>query len=399
MKNQEIKFKKNNQSYSVIIGKNILKILPKKIKLLCPKTKKIALIIDTKIPVKFKKDLKKKLKNYDLLFIPFLANEKNKSVNVVNKYLQKLLLKNFNRADLVIAIGGGITGDVVGFISSIYKRGINFINIPTTLLAQVDSAIGGKTGVNSKYGKNLIGSFYQPKLVLSDIAFINSLPKKEMICGYAEILKHSIINDKNFFRWLKKKTRFILSKKKEELSFAIKRSCQIKMHFVNRDVNEKNLRMILNFGHTFAHAIEVKNNYAHRITHGEAVLAGMILATRLSVLKKVCSNETLTNIKNIYLQNNLDYTYKKYSKKDSVKGLIPYLKNDKKNDDEKINFILLKEIGKTVMPNKSKISINDLKKMGNAISQYWFLKHEFLFLSRFLKLSLSFFALLILRLN
>ncbi len=370
MKNQEIKFKKNNQSYSVIIGKNILKILPKKIKSLCPKTKKIALIVDKNIPVKFKQDLKKKLKNYNLLFMPFLANEKNKSINVVNKYLQTLLLKNFNRADLVIAVGGGITGDVVGFVSSIFKRGINFINIPTTLLAQVDSAIGGKTGVNSKYGKNLIGSFYQPKLVLSDIAFINSLPKKEMICGFAEILKHSIIKDKNFFRWLEKKTKFILSKKKEELTFAIKKSCQIKMHFVNRDVNEKNLRMILNFGHTFAHAIEIKNNYANRITHGEAVLAGMILATKLSVLKKICSNKTLTDIKNIYMQNNLAYTYKKYSKKNSVKGLIPYLKNDKKNDDDMINFILLKDIGKTSMPNKSKISISDLKKMSNAISQY-----------------------------
>lgn len=370
MKNQEIKFKKNNQSYSVIIGKNILKILPKKIKSFCPKTKKIALIVDTNIPVKFKNDLKKILKNYNLLFIPFLANEKNKSINVVNKYLQTLLLKNFNRADLVIAVGGGITGDVVGFVSSIFKRGINFINIPTTLLAQVDSAIGGKTGVNSKYGKNLIGSFYQPKLVLSDIAFINSLPKKEMICGYAEILKHSIIKDKNFFRWLEKKTKFILSKKKEELTFAIKKSCQIKMHFINKDVNEKNLRMILNFGHTFAHAIEVKNNYAHRITHGEAVLVGMILATRLSVLKKICSHKTLMMIKNIYLQNNLAYTYKKYSKENSVKELIPYLKNDKKNDDDMINFILLKNIGKTAMPNKSKISINDLKKMSNAISQY-----------------------------
>ena len=212
MKNQEIKFKKNNQSYSVIIGKNILNILPKKIKSLCPKTKKIALIVDTKIPVKFKNDLRSKLNNYNLFFMPFLANEKNKSIGIVNKYLQKLLLKNFNRADLVIAIGGGITGDVVGFVSSIYKRGINFINIPTTLLAQVDSAIGGKTGVNSKYGKNLIGSFYQPKLVLSDIAFISSLPKREMICGYAEILKHSIIKDKNFFKWLKKKLSLFYQK-------------------------------------------------------------------------------------------------------------------------------------------------------------------------------------------
>ena len=144
----------------------------------------------------------------------------------------------------MISVGGGITGDVVGFVASIYKRGINFINIPTTLLAQVDSAIGGKTGVNSNYGKNLIGSFYQPKLVISDTSFINSLPKKEMICGYAEILKHSIIKDKKFFEWLERNTRLILEKKSKELIYAIKKSCEIKMYFVNQDVNEKNMRMI-----------------------------------------------------------------------------------------------------------------------------------------------------------
>jgi len=316
---QEIKFKNKNQIYSVVIGKNALQILPKKIKLLCPKTKKIALIVDKNVPIKLKKDINKKLKNYSLLFIPFAASEKNKSMNIVNKLLSMLLVKNFNRADLVISVGGGITGDVVGFVASVFKRGINFINIPTTLLAQVDSAIGGKTGVNSKHGKNLIGSFYQPKLVLSDINFLNSLPKKEMVCGYAEILKHAIIKDRNFFDWLEKKTKFILSKKYKELTFAIKKSCQIKMYFVNRDVNEKNLRMILNFGHTFAHAIEVKNNYNTRISHGEAVLSGIILAARLSVIKKICSYKTYASIKNIYLKNNLAYTFKKYSKNRPLK--------------------------------------------------------------------------------
>ena len=369
MKNQEIKFKNKNQSYSIIIGKNVLQVLPKKIKLLCPKTKKIALIIDKNIPVKFKKNLKRKLKKYDLLFMPFSASEKNKSINIVNKYLEKLLLKNFNRTDLVIAVGGGIAGDVVGFISSIFKRGINFINIPTTLLAQVDSSIGGKTGVNSKYGKNLIGSFYQPKLVLSDIAFINSLPKKEMICGYAEILKHSIIKDKKFFNWLEKNSKSILAKGKKELIYAIKKSCQIKIYFVNKDVNEKGLRMILNFGHTFAHAIEVKNNYSKNITHGEAVLSGMILAAKLSVIKKVCSIKVLNQIKNVYEKNKLDFTYKKYSKESSINKLIPYLKNDKKNDDDKINFILLKNIGTTALPNKNKITLNDLKKRSRLISR------------------------------
>ena len=157
-----------------------------------------------KLQKKFKLILKKSLGNYNLIFYSFKANEKTKSIATVNLFLKKLLEKNLNRSDLILSVGGGITGDVVGFISSIFKRGINFINVPTTLLAQVDSAIGGKTGVNSPQGKNLIGSFYQPKLVISDTLFLKSLPKREMVGGDAEILKHSIIKDKRFFNWLKK---------------------------------------------------------------------------------------------------------------------------------------------------------------------------------------------------
>ena len=370
MKNQEVKFKNLNNNYSIFIGHNTLALLPKKIKLLCPNTKKIAIIIDEKIPLKFKKLIMNKLKNYYLLVLPFSANEKNKSLEKVNFYLNKILDKNFNRSDLIIGLGGGVTGDVAGFIASIFKRGINFINIPTTLLAQVDSAIGGKTGVNSNHGKNLIGSFYQPKLVISDTSFLNSLPKKEIICGYAEILKHSIIKDKKFFDWLKNNTKKIFSKKSKELTYAIKKSCQIKMHFVNKDVNEKNLRMILNFGHTFAHAIEVKNNYSKKITHGEAVLSGMILVSNLSLIKRVCNAKVVDEIKKIYNDNNLGYTYKKYSNQNSIINLIPYLKNDKKNNDDKVNFILLKKIGKTTLPNKYKISINNIKKLSKSITQF-----------------------------
>ena len=299
MRSQEIKFKNQESNYSIIIGKNTLNILPKKIKSLCPKTKNIALIVDKKIPTKFKKNLKKKLRNFNLLFLPFVANEKNKSMKIINFYLNELLSKNFNRSDLIIAVGGGITGDVAGFIASIYKRGLNFINIPTTLLAQVDSSIGGKTGVNSIHGKNLIGSFYQPKLVIVDTSFLETLPKKQMVCGFAEILKHSIIKDKKFFKWLQKNTSFVLSKQSDKLIYAIKKSCQIKMYFVTRDVNEKGLRMTLNFGHTFAHAIEVKNNYSSKTTHGEAVLTGMILAIKLSIYKKNCKPEILKIIKDL----------------------------------------------------------------------------------------------------
>ena len=362
MKPAEIKFKDKNNSYSILIGNNILKILPKKIKVLCPDTKKIALIFDSKIPSNLKNNIKKNLKSYETINFNFNSNEKVKSLRSVDYFLNKLLSKNFNRSDLILGIGGGITTDLSGFVASIYKRGLNYMCVPTTLLSQADAAVGGKTGVNSIYGKNLIGSFSQPKLVISDISFLRSLPKKEIVCGYAEILKHAIIRDKKFFNWLKLYSDRIFKQEPRSLIFAIKKSCKIKLSVVNRDVNEKNLRMILNFGHTFAHAIEVKNNYKRNITHGEAVLAGMVLATKFSIVKKVCRKKTLEDILEIYNLNKLNYTYKNYSNMQSIKGLLTYLKNDKKNNDEKINFILLKKIGKTTKPNSYKISIKEFKK-------------------------------------
>ena len=367
MRVQQIKFKGLPHNYSILIGNKILNSLPIKIKDLCPRTKKIALIIDKNVPEKFKKYLKNRLKKYELVSLNLNANEKSKSMKTVNFFLEKLLHLNFNRADLLIGVGGGITGDVSGFVASIYKRGINYINIPTTLLAQVDASIGGKTGVNSNYGKNLIGSFYQPKLVMSDTSILDSLSRKEFICGYAEILKHAIIKDKNFFNWLKKNSKNIFSRKPQYLNYAIKKSCLIKMFFVNQDVNEKNQRMILNFGHTFAHALEIKNKFSKKISHGEAVLTGMILESRLSLLKGLCSHRTITEIVNIYKQNNLTYTFKNFSNSKSIKDLIPFLRNDKKNDDKKINFILLKNIGKTTQPNKNKINIIELRKLSNLL--------------------------------
>ena len=370
MKIQEIKFQNKSEKYSIFIGENSINLLPNKIKSLCPETKKIGVIIDKNIPSKFKQMLKKKLKGYEVFILPFIANEKNKSLNKTYSLLNILLSKNLNRSDLIIGCGGGITGDVASFVASIYKRGINFINIPTTLLAQVDSSIGGKTGVNSSHGKNLIGSFYQPKLVIINTTFLKSLSKKEMICGYAEILKHSIIKDKKFFIWLEKNTDSILNKKIEKLIYAIKKSCQIKMYFVSKDVQESNMRMILNFGHTFAHAIEAKNKYSKKITHGESVLIGMILAIKLSIFKKRCTFKVLKRILKIYYDNNLAYLLKDISNDRWIRNLIPYLKYDKKNNDEKINFLLLKDIGKTELPNQFKISTSNLEKYSKAIAQY-----------------------------
>ena len=370
MKVNVIKYKNLKTNYSILIGNKILNLLPTKIKALCPKTRKIALIFDKGVPNTYKRILNKILIKYEVHTFNFIANEKTKSTKQVFDLLDKLLKKKFNRSDLIIGIGGGITGDVSAFAASIFKRGINFISIPTTLLAQVDAAIGGKTGVNTKQGKNLIGTFSQPRLVISDISFLKSLSKKEMVCGYAEILKHALIKDNKFFNWLKLNSKHIFLKNQKKLIYAIKKSCEIKLFFVNKDVNEKNLRMTLNFGHTFAHAIEVKNNYSKNVTHGEAVLSGMMIETKLSLVKKICTLKTLKDLEKIYNQNNLFYTFEKYLNIKNIKKLVPYVKNDKKNDDEKINFILIRKIGKTAPPNKNKITIIQLKKYISNFNKY-----------------------------
>jgi 3-dehydroquinate synthase len=368
MKMTKLKVSNPNSNYSIIIGKNILSQISHQIRILCPNAQKIALIVDKNVPAKFKIKLKKYLKKYKVYTFEYKVSEKFKSFSSVNKLVEKCLANNFNRNDVLISLGGGILGDYSAFAASIIKRGINFINIPTTLLAQVDSSIGGKTGVNSALGKNLIGSFYQPKLVISDVEILKSLPQRELICGYAEILKHSLILKNNFFHWLKINSNTLLENRNLNLlKIAVIESCKIKLHFVNKDIFEKNVRMILNFGHTFAHAIEAQNKYSKRINHGEAVLMGMMMATKLSYLKKICNLNTLNQLKNIYESNKLKHNIKKFFKKNEYNQIANYMCSDKKNNDKKINFILLKKIGQTTKPNTYKISSNELKKLFNKI--------------------------------
>ena len=368
MKTIKIKVKNSNSDYSIIIGRDILKMIPDQIRLTCPEVKKIGLIIDKKIPKKFVNKLKTFLKKYRIFVFEYSVDEKFKSFSNVNKLVERCLANNFNRNDVLISFGGGITGDFTAFAASIIKRGINFVNVPTTLLAQVDSSVGGKTGVNSKLGKNLIGSFYQPKFVVSDVALLKSLPQRELICGFAEILKHTLILNNNLFNWLKINSKQILvGKNLDLLQKAIVESCKTKLYFVNKDIHEKNIRMTLNFGHTFAHAIEVQNKYSKRINHGEAVIMGMMLATKLSYLKKICSLKVLQQLRDIYNSNNLKDDIKKFFKKNEYNKIVNHMCNDKKNNDKKVNLILLKKIGKTTLPNAYKISSNELKKVFNKI--------------------------------
>jgi 3-dehydroquinate synthase len=360
----ELKINNKNSSYSILIGKNILHLLPIKLKKLCPNTRKIAIVSDNKVPNKFKLKIRKSLNSYKVFFYNYKSNEKLKSFKNIDTLVEKCIANKFNRSDTLIGLGGGIVGDFSAFAASIIKRGINFINIPTTLLAQVDSSIGGKTGVNSKYGKNLIGSFYQPKLVISDVNFLISLPKREMVCGFAEILKHSLIFDKKFFIWLKiNSSKLLENKDLKVLQVAIYKSCKIKLHFVTRDFKEKNTRMTLNFGHTFAHAIEGVNRYSRKINHGEAVLIGMVMAMKLSNLKKLCSKETIAQVIDIYKKNKINHSLTKYFGKSYNNKIIEFMANDKKNNDSKVNFILLKRIGKTTNPDRYKLTIREIKKI------------------------------------
>ncbi len=369
MKISKVKLKNNNISYSIMIGSGTIKHLKKQISLICPDAKKIALIFDKKIPNRFKNKIKQQIKNYEVYVYQYSVNEKLKSFNKVNQLNENLLRKNFNRNDVIIAVGGGVVGDFAGFVASILKRGINFINVPTTLLSQVDASIGGKTGINSEKGKNLIGTFYQPKLVISEIEFLKSLPKREFICGFAEILKHAFICDKKFFNWIEKNTKRIIEDRNSvAIKSAIFKSCKIKISFVTKDEKEKGHRAILNFGHTFAHGIEAATNFSKKINHGEAVLVGMFLATKLSRLKRICSSSTLNKIINFYEKNNLPNDLKKYSLSKSLGKIVNHMKSDKKNKDSRISLILLKRIGKTTRPDLVKMNPEQVKKALKKIS-------------------------------
>ena len=373
MKISKIQVRNDNSDYPILIGNGALNLLRKNIKKFCPKAKKIGLILDKKIPNKYKNKIKKQIKNYKVYVYEYIPKENLKSFSKVNNLVENFLKNNLSRGDIVIAAGGGIIGDFGGFVSSIYKRGINFINLPSTLLAQVDSSIGGKTGINSNKGKNLIGSFYQPRLVISDIGLLKSLSKRNLICGFAEILKHSLIHDSKFFTSLSKNSENILGKlNSNKIKDIIVKSCKIKLYFVTQDEKEKDLRMILNFGHTFAHGIEAANKYSRKINHGEAVLMGMILATRLSFRKKICSYNTLVRIENFYQKNNLLRNFKNYFSIKEINKIVNFMEIDKKNYDSKINLILLKKIGKTTRPGDFRMKPKEIKKIMKKLVNFNF---------------------------
>ncbi len=217
---------------------------------------------------------------YDLVILE--DGEQFKTLASIETIIDKLLQNRHDRRTSIIALGGGVVGDIAGFAASIYQRGVNFIQIPTTLLSQVDSSVGGKTGVNHPLGKNMIGAFYQPQCVIADIAVLDSLPDRELSAGLAEVIKYGLIHDAEFFAWLEQNIDGLLARDRKLLAQAILVSCQTKARVVELDERETGLRAILNLGHTFGHAIETVMGYGVWL-HGEAVAAGMVMAIDLSI--------------------------------------------------------------------------------------------------------------------
>jgi len=337
-----------NQKYPIHIGNNILNKIQKLLKENSINFDQCLVVADKNVPKKFINIILSSLPKKKIVFHYFNANEKNKNQNSVDKILSILLRKNFNRNDCLISVGGGITGDVSGFAASMFKRGLKFINIPTTLLSQVDSSIGGKTGINTKYGKNLIGTFYQPSLVITDINFLRSLSKRELMCGYGEILKHALIADKKFFIFLSKNGTNILNLKSPLIEKAIYKSCFIKKKVVEADEKEINIRKILNFGHTFAHAFEATLGYSQKLNHGEAVILGVKTAAKFSLANKILKLKDFKKIENHLTELNLPSDINKFFLKKDLNQILSFMKKDKKNNTKKINLILLKKIGSPI---------------------------------------------------
>ncbi len=369
MKIIKLRIKTKSQEYPILIGSNLILNISKIFKDNSIYFKKCLLIVDKNISNKIILNIKKSLRKRKIYIHFFRANEINKSQKNVNIILNILLNKNFSREDCLISIGGGITGDISGFAASLYKRGLKFINIPTTLLSQVDSSIGGKTGVNTIYGKNLIGSFYQPNLVITDVEFLKTLPKREVICGYGEILKHSLISDKKFFNFLNKNSNKILNLNPPFIQKAIYESCKIKKDVVEKDEREKGLRKILNFGHTFAHAYEATLGFSKKLNHGEAVILGMKTALKFSLKNNLLNQKEFNLIINHISNSKLPSSVNKFFNQKNLNKILSFMQKDKKNNSDKINLVLLKKIGSPLIDKKyTKRSLGSFLK--NELNNY-----------------------------
>ncbi|MBI5047330.1 MAG: 3-dehydroquinate synthase [Deltaproteobacteria bacterium] len=271
--------------------------------------------------------------------------EEYKSLEWLSHIYDKLIEYKMERLSSIVALGGGVIGDIAGFAAATYLRGVPYIQVPTTLLAQVDSSVGGKTAVNHTMGKNLIGAFYQPKMVFIDVDVLKTLGDRDVKAGLAEVVKYGIIRDSKFFSFLEYNYRDVLGFG-DGLIYSVKMSCAIKASIVEQDETEADLRAILNFGHTFGHAIETVTNYKE-LRHGEAVAIGMAAAARLSLKLGVCSKGVVEKIEGLISKIGFHVKLSAISCQLTASGLLKAMEIDKKVAGGKINFVMVEDIGKT----------------------------------------------------
>jgi 3-dehydroquinate synthase len=274
--------------------------------------------------------------------IPIILPDGEEEKTWVNlmRIFDKLLSEKCDRKTTLIALGGGVVGDMTGFAAATYMRGVSFVQVPTTLLAQVDSSVGGKTGINHLLGKNMIGAFYQPQAVIADTTTLDTLPPRELSAGLAEVIKYGAIADARFFDWIEANITRLLARDSDALAYAIQRSCEIKADIVRQDERESGLRAILNFGHTFGHAIEAGLGYGEWL-HGEAVGCGMVMAAALSHRLGYIDNGTKTRIAALVRVTGLPVVAPDLG----VERWLELMQVDKKNEGGRIRFILMKPLG------------------------------------------------------
>ncbi len=274
------------------------------------------------------------------------AGEQTKSYARLAEVCDDILAAGMERNDHIIAFGGGVIGDLAGFAAAIVRRGIGFIQIPTSLLAQVDSSVGGKTGINSSHGKNLIGAFHQPVAVLADIDVLNTLPARELAAGYAEVVKYGLLGDADFFGWLEDNASRMFAGDPQARIHAIRTSCQAKAAIVARDERESGDRALLNLGHTFGHAMEAATGYSDKLLHGEGVAIGMAMAFRFSEQLGICAPGTAArmqkHLKSVGLPTDVSAIRPHLP---DANGLLEIMRQDKKAEAGRINFVLVKDIG------------------------------------------------------
>ena len=350
--------KLNNLSYPIFVGNNLLSNCEDILKKFVV-NRKIILIHDDFFSFEngsnenlftFVKIIKKLSKSVNLIDLP--GGDKTKNISQLDFILEKSLSFEIDRSSLIIAFGGGVIGDIAGFAASILLRGIDYIHVPTTLLAQVDSSVGGKTGINSSKSKNLIGSFHQPIAVISDLDMLKTLPKREFLAGLVEVIKYGLIHDVEFFNTLENNYKDILNYDESKLKYVISNSCKIKYEIIKNDEKENGKRALLNLGHTFGHAIESFGKFNGTIIHGEAVSIGICLAFKLSTELGYCSHSETERVFNLFKKLTLPTSLKDI-KSLSITPLemLKKFKYDKKNKNDQLTFILNRKIGKSFIKN------------------------------------------------